>query len=222
MPTFKVKITMTVGRERGLTYPLQKKRTVLGRSLADILLEDAKMSNRHAAIEITDTGVFLVDLGSTNGVFVNDVKIQRRQLMDRDEVAMGMTRFTVAIEEEPDAVEVQPAATPESENSEEGTVSELGFALEVIAGPDKGDEFILQQPSTNLGRGKADVSFRDLDVSRLHAVIEVTSKGVITVKDANSRNGIFVNGRKTPMQRLKVGDEIKLGNTILRLVRKAT
>lgn len=74
-----------------LTYqgrPLEvtKERVVLGRSKqnADIFLDDANVSRQHAAIERVGHAWYVVDLGSTNGVYVGGVRITRHRLIDGD------------------------------------------------------------------------------------------------------------------------------------------
>src|SRR5687768_481481 len=41
----------------------------------DIVIHDSAMSRQHARVEPTDTGIAVVDLGSLNGVFVDDERI---------------------------------------------------------------------------------------------------------------------------------------------------
>src|SRR5690242_1200511 len=43
----------------------------------DIPIMDESASRRHVAIERTDEGYAAIDLGSTNGMFVNDTRVQR-------------------------------------------------------------------------------------------------------------------------------------------------
>lgn len=66
--------------------------TVIGRaSDADLRLNDPGVSRRHAELRY-ENGVFLlVDLGSTNGVRVNDVATARRQLSPGDRIELGST-----------------------------------------------------------------------------------------------------------------------------------
>lgn len=68
------------------TKPLQ-----LGRSPeSDIMIEHPSISRRHAEISYTWSGSFLKDLNSSNGVFVNDQRINGSiKLHDRDEVRLG-------------------------------------------------------------------------------------------------------------------------------------
>jgi len=74
----------------GQRYDITKQRTVIGRSQrADVRLEDPNVSRRHAEIRREGTVYWIVDLGSTNGVEVNGVPVERAQLEPNDEVTLG-------------------------------------------------------------------------------------------------------------------------------------
>ena len=55
----------------------------------------------------------------------------------------------------------------------------------------------------------------DSNVSRVHAWVAYEQHRHV-LYDAESRNGTFVNGTRIQMQRLRDGDEIRLGTTALR------
>lgn len=62
----------------------------LGRGIdADIQLEDEAASRKHAAIQRDEGGFLLVDLGSTNGTFVNDERVQQHRLAAGDRIRIG-------------------------------------------------------------------------------------------------------------------------------------
>lgn len=57
---------------------------------ADIVLDNDGLSRRHAKFIVTrDKQVSVVDLESTNGSFVNGVKIEMVRLSERDEIQLG-------------------------------------------------------------------------------------------------------------------------------------
>ena len=73
-------------------------------------------------------------------------------------------------------------------------------------------EFPLTEVKTTLGRHPANtVRLTDREVSKEHAAIERVA-GAFVLRDLNSSNGTFVNGRRVRELRLKEGDEISLGN----------
>ncbi len=100
MPDFPIKVTLTIveGVQEGLEFELSKKRTVLGRVKADILLKDKKVSGTHAVLEIDGKDLFVEDLNSTNGTYLNDKRItQREKVRNMDEIVLGYTRIRVHV-----------------------------------------------------------------------------------------------------------------------------
>ncbi len=65
----------------------------VGRSSAcNIKIGDAGVSSKHAKIWCEDGEYYLMDLGSTNGTFVNDKDVLREKLTDGDVITFGMTK----------------------------------------------------------------------------------------------------------------------------------
>ena len=63
---------------------------VLGREDASLTIEDEEISRRHAVIRPTDGGIEIEDLGSTNGTYVNAVRIgAATRLAGGDTVKLG-------------------------------------------------------------------------------------------------------------------------------------
>ena len=57
----------------------------------------------------------------------------------------------------------------------------------------------------------------DGEVSRRHSVIEVFGREMIFLRDLGSTNGTYHNGRRIKVARLKHGDTIGIGKSVLRL-----
>ncbi len=80
------------GMEAGSTYELQTPVTLLGRGTdCDLRMVDAGVSRHHAELRVEDGQVVLVDLGSTNGTFVNGQPMRRVVLTDDTNVTLGRT-----------------------------------------------------------------------------------------------------------------------------------
>lgn len=80
------------GAGEGRTYDLQTPMTLLGRGTdCDLRLVDPGVSRHHAELRVEDGQVVLVDLGSTNGTFVNGQPVRRIALSDGTHVTLGRT-----------------------------------------------------------------------------------------------------------------------------------
>jgi hypothetical protein len=79
----------------GQRYSLNAPSIVLGRSSeADILVDDTGVSRRHLEIRTTSGVTSAVDLGSTNGSYVNGHKVAgSTELMDGSTITMGRTKI---------------------------------------------------------------------------------------------------------------------------------
>lgn len=77
--------------EKKTRYPITRSLWRIGRSRDnELTLHDSSVSRRHAEIQRTGDGKFvLIDRDSTNGVFVNNEKIGRRELQDGDIIEIG-------------------------------------------------------------------------------------------------------------------------------------
>ena len=79
--------------DSGIAHLLGR-RTTVGRTPDNELRIDADFISRHHAVVLTGEGGAIVeDLHSTNGVFVNNVRVTRRQLNAGDLVTFGKTTF---------------------------------------------------------------------------------------------------------------------------------
>ena len=82
--------------ERGEEFELDSAAITIGRSLEnDVSIErDEYASARHARVEPRRDGVWVHDLGSTNGTYVNNVRIDRpRKLVTGDVIRAGETEL---------------------------------------------------------------------------------------------------------------------------------
>ena len=96
------------GSMTGRIFELDRDRYSIGRGpMNDIDVFDVKVSQRHCLLESRDGQLALVDLGSRNGTFVNDIRISGATVLkDADEVRIGSTKLIFCTEE----VVMQPAA----------------------------------------------------------------------------------------------------------------
>ena len=89
--------------------------------------------------------------------------------------------------------------------------------LDVTAGPNEGASFEAEETSFIIGRGRTTrIILPDSKVSARHAEVACRERQY-TIRDLNSTNGTFVNGRSVNEAFLQVGDEVRLGHTVLRV-----
>ena len=96
-PGRRVSLAVLQGQDSGRIFPVDKPRVVLGRGDSDIVLNDAEVSRQHACIEIHGQRVVLKDLGSTNGTFMDDIKVTQAELENRAEFRVGGTRLMLIV-----------------------------------------------------------------------------------------------------------------------------
>ncbi len=59
----------------------------------DVVLADSNVSRRHAELRRKGDGVFVTDLGSTNGTKVNGTSVRDHLLASGDEISVGSTKL---------------------------------------------------------------------------------------------------------------------------------
>ena len=77
------------GAATGQIFQIGKTRSVIGRSGADINIDDPEASRQHAALEIIGETAILRDLGSTNGTFIDLDRIEQHVLGNQQEFRIG-------------------------------------------------------------------------------------------------------------------------------------
>jgi pSer/pThr/pTyr-binding forkhead associated (FHA) protein len=155
--------TLVWQTDDGARHTISLTRTVtIGRSAAnDITIQDSAISRQHSRIEAFGSEISAVDLGSLNGTFVNDQRVEDPQaLHDGDLLRVGRIVFTavipepaemqeartVALQDEPtgfrlDAVEDEGSAAPTmfvaSDEEEADVVHEAGVGQEAASVQDE-------------------------------------------------------------------------------------
>lgn len=92
----------------------------------------------------------------------------------------------------------------------------MKFEVRYPTGP--AHEVTLQGTVAVIGRDPScELVVSDPKCSRRHAVLEAGPQG-ITIRDAGSANGVFVNDKKVDRSQLKEGDLVRLGDVVLKVL----
>ena len=85
------RLVLMDGPRAGTVFPLILKETLVGRlDSAHLVLDDLTVSRLHARLVLKDNNVFLQDLFSRDGTWVNGVAVAGvRKLVDGDLIAFG-------------------------------------------------------------------------------------------------------------------------------------
>jgi hypothetical protein len=82
---------MRAGPTVGKIFPLEKPEISIGREAGNtVAINDSEISRRHARMELRGSAYMIQDLGSTNGTFVNGIRLTSLQVLNPgDTVTLG-------------------------------------------------------------------------------------------------------------------------------------
>jgi hypothetical protein len=97
----------------GHAFELRQGPIVVGRSSdCNLVVDDALVSRRHAQLKVEGGSVFVEDLGSANGVLVNDERIEgRRELRPDDRIGIGKQQMVIRARTTASRIGGQPRRT---------------------------------------------------------------------------------------------------------------
>lgn len=219
-------------------YVLQPK-TIIGRSSeCDITIDSELLSRRHAEISIVDGELRIVDLGSSNGTFLNGKKIEEASANAGDELRFDQQTFIIvgpsnAASNNGAAEDENTMLRPQVEDNTVIAAAQDPNATLVMSPADQPTEVIatpqvlsllveqtnflhepriaLQGKFCQIGRGQNnDIVLSDSSVSKKHAQLAFNNEQWV-ITDLNSSNGVLINDQRTEDAILQNGDRVKVG-----------
>jgi pSer/pThr/pTyr-binding forkhead associated (FHA) protein len=193
----------------------------------DLVIEDVGASREHGVILRQENYFIFKDLGSLNGTMLNGKPVSQERLKEGDRIQIG--KHTLLF------LEKRPSLTGEPKDSslfEETTKLKIeippqdlealkprkrSLSLKILEGQDVGSVFEVQKDKVLIGRLNSDLVLSDPSVSRQHASIEQRENEFLFL-DLKSRNGSFINGKRTESKILSADDSIKIGRTTLKVI----
>jgi pSer/pThr/pTyr-binding forkhead associated (FHA) protein len=217
MPKMIVSIDEVVIKEVQLT----KDKTTLGRRpYNDIVIDNLAVSGEHAVLQMTGSEVYLEDLNSTNGTYLNGKAIKKQLLQNGDSIEIGKYKIkfvgdgvvdnfdkTMVVKAMPPSPPVARPAIPPSPVESMG-LGAFHASIKVLSGAAAGREVPLTKVVTTIGKPGVAVA---AITRRQHGYVVHHVEGA-----GNPRlNGSPISG--DPIS-LKNGDLIELAGTQMQFV----
>ena len=208
MPKMIVSIDGVVIKEVQLT----KDRTTLGRRpYNDIVIDNLAVSGEHAVMQMSGAQVFLEDLNSTNGTYVNGKAIKKQQLQNGDTVEIGKYKIKYVHDGAADSFEktmvINSGAVVGAAEAAAPAAAPVGnAAIRVMSGAAAGREVPLVKVVTTIGKPGVAVAAitrrpHGYVVALVEGAIKPTVNGSAIGTDAvNLRNGDLIELAGTQMQ----------------------
>ena len=193
---------------------LNKNHMIIGRYQdSDIVLEDKEVSIYHVRLSLEKGGIFLTDLNSATGTWINGERIPTRKRIPLPPgQCFTISKYTFV---------VKITKSVEALSSEEAAITAPSrYMLCHRMGENPWQEYPLKGQDVVLGRARdSDLFLDDKEVSRHHARIQARSDG-IWLTDLGSTNGTQIEGNpllpRKPML-LQTGQSFTIGPFLLKV-----
>jgi pSer/pThr/pTyr-binding forkhead associated (FHA) protein len=152
MPKMIVSIDGVVIKEVQLT----KDRTTVGRRpYNDIVIDNLAVSGEHAVLQMTGSDVYLEDLNSTNGSYVNGKAVKKQLLQNNDTVEIGKYKIKFIGDASSGSFDKTMAIRPGADMAASASVGageSSTAAIKVLSGAAAGREVALVKVVTTIGK----------------------------------------------------------------------
>lgn len=163
----------------------------------EITIRADGVSREHARLVRRADGCWVEDAGSSNGTFVNGLRIKAERLRHLDVVTLGRRVDLIFIQSE-------TAATAEP------TGKVHSASLEFLNGPSANTKVDIPIGEITIGRAPGcNVVVNHPSIGKIHARIR-RSDSQVTIEDLQSTNGTFVNDEKISLAVLKNDDHVSI------------
>ncbi len=207
---------------------ITKDKTTLGRRpYNDIVIDNLAVSGEHAVLQMVGGDVFIEDLNSTNGTYINGKAIKKQLLTHNDTVEIGKYKIKYLVDESSDyekTMIMRPGGAQPGMGVPAGAGSNSGFgalgaasapapatqpaSIKVLNGAAAGREVVLTKVVTTVGKPGVQVaSITKRPNGYAFAHVEGATKPSV--------NGIPLVGDSVP---LRNGDVIELAGTQMQFI----
>jgi hypothetical protein len=190
---------------------IQKDRTTLGRRpYNDIVIDNLAVSGEHSVLMAVGDNLFIEDLNSTNGTYINGKPIKKQLLAHNDSIEIGKYRIKYLTNEAPDyekTMILRPGATPPPLPVPPPPPA-LPASIKVLNGGAAGREVLLSKVVTTVGKPGTQVA----SISRRPMGY------VLSHVEGDARPTVNGNALGDGVQTLKNGDVIELAGTRMQFI----
>jgi len=198
---------------------ITKDKTTLGRRpYNDIVIDNLAVSGEHAVLQMVGADVFIEDLNSTNGTYINGKAIKKQLLANNDIVEIGKYKIKFLLEDSGDyekTMILKPGygapsgfGLPSSFGSLPSAAAAAPATIRVLTGAAAGREVSLTKVVTTVGKPGVQVaSITKRPSGYVFAHVEGVARPTV--------NGVPLTGESVA---LKSGDVIELAGTQMQFV----
>ena len=198
---------------------ITKDKTTLGRRpYNDIVIDNLAVSGEHAVLQMVGADVFIEDLNSTNGTYINGKAIKKQLLQHNDTVEIGKYKIKYLVDEGTDyekTMIMRPSSEGQRPHSGFGALqatpplaSAQPALIKVLNGAAAGREVTLTKVVTTVGKPGVQVaSITKRPNGYAFAHVEGAARPSV--------NGIPLLGESVP---LRNGDVIELAGTQMQFI----
>jgi len=206
---------------------ITKDKTTLGRRpYNDIVIDNLAVSGEHAVLQMVGTDVFIEDLNSTNGTYINGKAVKKQLLAHNDTVEVGKYKIKFMVEDGTDyekTMIMKPGAMAGAGSgraSSFGALSGAGAAtgasvgpatIRVMNGAAAGREVVLTKVVTTVGKPGVQVA----------SITKRPTGYVLAHVEGSSRPTVNSTPLVGETVSLKNGDVIELAGTQMQFVQAA-
>ncbi len=201
---------------------ITKDKTTLGRRpYNDIVIDNLAVSGEHAVLQMVGQDVFIEDLNSTNGTYINGKAVKKQLLAHNDTVEIGKYKIKYLVEEGHDyekTMIMSPGAMgmgtsprpsgPYTTSATFGTSAATSASIKVLSGAAAGREVTLVKVVTTIGKPGVQVA----------SITKRPTGYVIAHVEGPARPSINGKSLVTDTAPLHSGDLIELAGTQMQFV----
>ncbi len=195
----RVLVRVATGSARGTERVLEEGTLVVGSHPdADVVVEDIGVSRFHVELGLLSDGVRVRDLGSTNGTFVGDSRVESVVVHPTTEIRIGHTRVELVADDLP-ALEPPPELTRFGPLVGESRAMREVFGL--LAGAAASDAPLLIEGPTGTGKSEAAAAVHAASgrCDRPFVVLDLSDPAPLDHALAHARRGTLVLDRVEEM-----------------------